>query len=402
MFAIDARGWKEVVSFNLSDIGEGIAEVTVKEWYVEVGQKVNQFDSICEVQSDKASVTITSKFDGVIKKIYYSVDETAKVGQPLVDIEIDIEDASTSSQLVDEINDQDAYKKSSSEANISSSVDSFNPCDASNSAVSSNLDSYKKTLATPAVRRLAIENQINLSDVKGTGKDGRIMKEDILTFIENGKTLPIDQDYSDSGKKAQVPIVSRVSQVQSQISSQMNHLSSSSGASSSSPRRKQLIQDEIVKVSPVTRGMIKSMTASLSIPHLGLSDEVDVSLLVKMRPLFKKISDERSGGLVKITFLPIMIKAASLALTQFPLLNSVLSESSDAITYKAHHNIGFAMDTPIGLIVTNIKSVQNLSIYEIALEINRLMVAGSRGQLSNNDLTGGTFTLSNIGSVSTV
>ena len=392
---------KQVVPFNLSDIGEGIAEVLVKEWYVSVGQRVNQFDSICEVQSDKASVTITSKFDGVIKRIYYSVDETARVGQPLVDIEIDAQSTWTSNQLVDEIDDQDACERSSSSDATRQSQQEV--LVASSRAIS-NLESYKKTLATPAVRRLAVQNSINLSDVRGTGKDGRVMKEDLLAHIEKLEMLEKSKRDRPTDDHMQSASFSSISlQARSEEKQGLNKTVAWSSASDHpTSKRNRLTENETVKVSPITRGMIKSMTASLSIPHLALADEVNVSKLLEMKRALEKCAagDSSDTATVKITLLPIMIKALSMSLAQFPLLNSVLSESRDDITYIASHNIGFAMATPHGLLVPNVKSVEKLSIFEIALQIRRLMQAGSRGQVSPDDLTGGTFTLSNIGSVS--
>ncbi len=88
-FGLTSCHWGQIMPFHLSDIGEGIKEVTVKEWYVKPGDKVAQFDQICEVQSDKASVTITSRFDGIVKKLHYEVDEIAQTGDALVDIEVE-------------------------------------------------------------------------------------------------------------------------------------------------------------------------------------------------------------------------------------------------------------------------------------------------------------------------
>ncbi|XP_013855599.1 lipoamide acyltransferase component of branched-chain alpha-keto acid dehydrogenase complex, mitochondrial, partial [Austrofundulus limnaeus] len=157
-----------IVQFKLSDIGEGIMEVTVKEWYVKEGDKVSQFDSICEVQSDKASVTITSRYDGVIRKLYYDVDAIALVGKPLVDIETE-----SGSELIQE---EDVVET---------------PAMAREEHTHQEIKGHK-TQATPAVRRLAIENNIKLSEVVGTGKDGRILKEDILNYLakQTGAILP--------------------------------------------------------------------------------------------------------------------------------------------------------------------------------------------------------------------
>ncbi|CAB3382486.1 Hypothetical predicted protein [Cloeon dipterum] len=208
-----------------------------------------------------------------------------------------------------------------------------------------------KSLAAPAVRRVAMENKIQISDIKGTGKGGRVLKEDILAFIE--------------AKKAPPKVVPKAE------------------------------GDRIEPIKGVMKGMAKTMTASLQIPHFVYSDEINVDNLVLVRQQLKEVSFGRGG--VKLTYMPFLIKAASLALKHFPVINSSVDSECQNIIYKADHNIGVAMDTPLGLVVPNIKRVQTLSVFDVATELNRLMQSGMKGSLKPEDLTGGTFTISNIG-----
>lgn len=342
----------QVVQFKLSDIGEGIREVTVKEWYVKEGDTVSQFDSICEVQSDKASVTITSRYDGVIKKLYYNLDDIAYVGKPLVDIETEA--------LKDSEEDVVETPAVSHDEHIHQEIKG------------------QKTLATPAVRRLAMENNIKLSEVVGSGRDGRILKEDILNYLEKqtGAILPPSPKAEiipppPKPKDRTVPIpISRPPVFTG--------------------------KDITEPVKGFQKAMVKTMSAALKIPHFGYCDEVDLTELVKLREELKPVAAARG---IKLSFMPFFLKAASLGLLQFPILNSSVDENCQNITYKASHNIGIAMDTEQGLIVPNVKNVQIRSVFEIATELNRLQKLGSSGQLSTTDLTGGTFTLSNIGSI---
>ncbi|KAL1023194.1 hypothetical protein UPYG_G00037520 [Umbra pygmaea] len=355
-----------ILPFKLSDIGEGIREVTVKEWYVKEGDKVSQFDSICEVQSDKASVTITSRFDGVVKKLYYAVDDTALVGTPLVDIET-------------ECGPEVAHEEDVVET----------PAMSHDEHTHQEIKGHK-TQATPAVRRLAMENNIKLSEVVGTGKDGRLLKEDILNFIarQTGAILPLTPFH-----EIQPPPPA-----------------GSAPSSATKPKTKPPSGVPLPVISrPVFKGkdsteplkgfhkaMVKTMTEALRIPHFGYKDEVDLTRLVQLRNELKDLSESRG---VKLSYMPFFIKAASLGLLHFPILNASVDEAVQNITYKASHNIGLAMDTSQGLLVPNVKNVQMLSVFEIAVELNRLQSLGSTGQLGTADLTGGTFTLSNIGSI---
>lgn len=352
------------MQFKLSDIGEGIIEVVVKEWYVKEGDKVSQFDSICEVQSDKASVTITSRYDGVIRQLYYAVDDTALVGQPLVDIET--EGSPEVAQEEDVVETPAMSREEHTHQEIKG----------------------HKTQATPAVRRLALENNIKLSEVVGTGKDGRILKEDILEFLakQTGAILPPSL-FHEQIPKEEMP---GPAQPAAQLAFKPPALQPAA------PKPVLTAKDVTEPLKGFQKAMLKTMTAALQIPHFGLCDELDLSRLVAMRPELRAISEARG---VKLSYMPFFIKAASLSLLHFPVLNASVDDAHQNITYKAAHNIGIAMDTSQGLLVPNVKNVQLLSIFDIAQDLNRLQALGSAGQLGASDLTGGTFTLSNIGSI---
>lgn len=371
-------GSDNIVSFNLSDIGEGISEVVIKEWFVKEGDKVNQFDSICEVQSDKASVTITSRYDGVIHKIHYAIEDIAKVGKALVDI-----------QLEGTVATGDGKDRGG--AGGDRVVDKFE-------------DEYissAQILTTPAVRRLAMEHRINLKDVVGTGKEGRVLKEDVLNYINMAKQKTPSPGMGSSSSAGPVQGRSLAESTSTRGLPPSAPLSprrptSSSSAPLAPKPSAPLPADRVEPIQGITKSMFKTMTQSLSVPHFGLSEEVDMTALVKLRPEMKKAAEERG---VTLSYMPFLIKAASLALTEFPILNASIDVSGEKIVYKGAHNIGVAMDTKQGLLVPNIKGVNQLSIIEIAQELNRLHELGKNGQLGTNELTGGTFSLSNIGSI---
>ena len=358
-FRVTAMDLGKIIPFKLADIGEGILNVEVLDVCVKVGDTISAFDKICEVQSDKATVEITSRFDGVIKKMYVTKGGQAHVGQPLLDIELD-EDVADEAPA--------APKKEEAAAPATPTAASSNS--------SASLDaSNSKVLAAPATRRIARENNIDLSKVTPTGKNSHITKEDILKYIENGmKSAPAPAAPVSSSAPA-----------------------TAAPAATGAPVR--IREDKTVVVTGIRKAMVKSMTEANEIPSFGASDEIEITNLIKTREQLKPIFKERSGGRVSLSFMPFFLKAASLGLLQFPDINAYTNKGCTEFVIKGSHNIGFAMDTPNGLIVPNVKNVQDKSLYEIAEDLARIMETGKRGSVSQADLSGGTFTLSNIGSI---
>lgn len=273
------------------------------------------------MQSDKASVDITSRYDGKIAKLHYKQDETAKVGSPIVDIDVD-DVSSHQPKAVEKPQQKDPLHQVSPEANKP--------------------DPRGPVQTLPSVRAYAKACGVDIDKVKGSGKEGRVTKEDV------------DAHKSSS-------------------------LSSTSKYKST-------------KLTPFQRSMANNMQKSLLIPHFGYSENVDVSKLEQLR---MKIVPG-----TKVSFLPFIIKAVSKGLQEFPVINSHFEGGEYLKTFESH-NIGVAIDSPQGLVVPVVKNVQLKTILEIAQSVSTLQSLSNSNKLGKEHLEEGTLTISNIGAIGT-
>ncbi|KAL8387634.1 hypothetical protein RB595_009777 [Gaeumannomyces hyphopodioides] len=395
----------------LADIGEGIVECEIIQWFVEPGARVEEFSPLCEVQSDKASVEITSRFTGVVKKLHYDAGEMAKVGKPFVDIDIQGEarpedlDALTPAEVGQDAPQEARDGQTAPAAPVPGTPTTVAPDMIGRpAAVAGGAPEKPKGkcagLATPAVRHLCKELKVDLSSVDGTGRDGRVLKEDIYKFVQS-RDSGVAPDTSatvlsgaDSGVAA---------------SQQPPHQMPGSAPTAS-------VQSEtVMQLSPTQHMMFKTMTRSLSIPHFLYADEIDLTNLVELRARLNKVLASGSipgqagpaagglAGVAKLSYLPFVIKAVSLALYEYPILNARLDTTGPGgkptLVFRQQHNIGVAMDTPQGLLVPVVKNVNERNVLSVAAELNRLQALAQAGRLSPQDMSGGTITVSNIGSI---
>lgn len=347
-----------IEEFLLPDIGEGIVECELVEWLVQEGDTVVEDQPIADVMTDKALVQIPAIKAGKIAKLHYRKGQLAKVHAPLYAIEVE----------------QAASATSAATANtVTASMAGANAAPAAQ-AVSAEPARQGKALASPAVRRMARALDIDLSRVSGSGKHGRVYKEDITRFQAQGGATPAVAPV------AAAPTQSGVTQ------------STASNVVASSARG-----DIVEPIRGVKAVMAKMMVESVSsIPHFTYCEEFDLTDLVALRESMKV---KHSSDEVKLTMMPFFMKAMSLALAQFPVMNSQVNADCTELTYKARHNIGMAVDSKVGLLVPNIKDVQDKSILEVAAEITRLTQAARSGRVAPADLKDGTISISNIGAL---
>ncbi|KAI8068639.1 2-oxoacid dehydrogenases acyltransferase-domain-containing protein [Gongronella butleri] len=350
---------RAINSFLLADIGEGITECEVIQWFIKPGQKIEEFDKICEVQSDKASVEITSRYAGTVTKLYYKPNEVALVGKPLVDID----------------SDNNAVIPPSA-ASIEQHAAPNTTAPAMEQPLS---ESLTRPLVFPSVRRLAALNGVDVNSVHGSGKRGSVLKHDIVKFINARQAEPLEVDESPRAvdhAKVSMPANTNVA--------------SASGT---------LLQGQ--------SAMFLTMTESLNVPQLGYKDDVELDATMEYREQLNKhlAKNMSTRDLERITYLPIIIKSLSVALGHFPILNAFVQGNvqdvhSLQLVYRSGHHVGVAIDTPHGLAVPNIKHVERKSVLEVAKELHRLTTLAKENALDIEDLRGGTISVSNVGSIS--
>ncbi|EFR03732.1 hypothetical protein MGYG_06730 [Nannizzia gypsea CBS 118893] len=353
----------------LKDVGEGITEVQVIQWYVEEGARIEEWKPLCQYQSDKAIDDITSRYEGVIKKLHFQPDDTVPTGAALCEIEVD------DAKYPDSAAPAPAPEAAAPETTAEEVAAESSAADVTQAAETVEAPPKGKyaTFATPAVRGMLKQHNIDISLINGTGAHGRVLKEDVQRYLEGGQTPTPAAASSATGTTTATAPGLNAPQVETNQA-----------------------------LTPIQSQMFKTMTKSLTIPHFLYSDELNIAALSRIRSQLNAAAP-KDGSQPKLSYLPFVIKAVSLALNHFPILNARVDTTSNpakpSLVMRAGHNIGVAMDTPTGLLVPNIKNVQARSILDIAAELIRLSEVARAGKLTPADLSGGTITVSNIGTI---
>tara|TARA_Y100000310_G_scaffold331177_1_gene404275 strand:+ start:190 stop:1464 length:1275 start_codon:yes stop_codon:yes gene_type:complete len=346
--------------FKFPDVGEGIQEGVIQKWMVKVGDEVEADAPLGEIETDKAVVEMPSPKSGTIGKIHVKEGDTIKVGETMVTILLEGESSG----------DVKKAKKKTVDEHYTGSVVGFleeakgiQPITQSSKKEGPTADP-SKIKATPAVRILAKKKGIDLSSIKGTGPDGSVTIHDLNTVPESTVT-----EVTETSKKDPKIKVQRKYDMYGYVDRE--------------------------KIHGIKKAVADKMTESLfTAPQVTNMGEADATALWKLRNNEKpKFEKEK----IHLTFMPYIVRAVQLALAKHPHLNA--SVEGEEIIIKKYFNIGIAVDTEKGLMVPVLKRADQKSIKEIAVEINKLATDSRSRKINLMDLKGGTFTISNLGSV---
>lgn len=354
---------------QLPELGEGVTEGELVKWLVKVGDKVSPDQAVAEMMTDKATVEVPSPVGGVVKEISKKVGDVIEVGATMLVLDTDGASAGAAAS---------APKTASAPAAVTASVQvAARPSAPAAPArsVAAGFDVHPpvtdaRVLATPATRRLARESGVDLNQVRGTGVAGRVTRDDVMASTGAGAVSAGAPTYA-PGAGASIPRPS---------------YQGPAGAA-----------DERVPLRGIRKKIAENMQmAKHIVPHFTLMDEANVTGLVGMREELK-VAGEKAG--VKITYLPFVMKALIATMRDFPMFNASIDDAAGEIVYKKYFNIGFAADTPNGLMVPVIKNADFKTVMQLSREIGELAKKARDGKLALDEMKGATITVTNIGSV---
>ncbi|BAB59241.1 pyruvate dehydrogenase E2 / dihydrolipoamide acetyltransferase [Thermoplasma volcanium GSS1] len=329
--------------FKLPDIGEGVTEGEIVKWDVAEGDEVKKDQDLVEVMTDKVTVKIPSPVNGKISKILYKEGQVVPVGSTLVQIDTGEE---TSQQTMAE---EHAELKPQTTAAQQIAIETV---------------PAGKVLASPAVRRIARENGIDLAKVKGTGDNGRVTLDDLDAYMRGETKAKAPEKPIEAAKPAEVPPVQR------------------------SPGR-----EEILEMHGLRRIIFDKMTKAKQImPHFTVVEKVDVTGMISI------IESAKSSG-KKVTITGYIARIVPIVLKQYPYLNAIYDEANRRYLIKKYYNIGIAVDTPDGLNVFVVKDADRKSMYEITAEITDKAERARNNQLKIDEVQDSTFTITNVGTI---
>ncbi|BGE82729.1 dihydrolipoamide acetyltransferase family protein [Staphylococcus petrasii] len=351
--------------FRLPDIGEGIHEGEIVKWFVKAGDTIEEDDVLAEVQNDKSVVEIPSPVSGTVEEVVVDEGTVAVVGDVIV--KIDAPDA-------EEMQFKGGHDDdSSSKEEAPAQEEAKEEAPAASASQDEEVDENRQIKAMPSVRKYAREKGINIKAVAGSGKNGRITKEDIDNHVNGGGAQAAASNESAAATSTE---------------------DASAAQTQSVPEGD--FPETTEKIPAMRRAIAKAMVNSKhTAPHVTLMDEIDVQDLWDHRKKFKEVAAEQG---IKLTFLPYVVKALVSALKKYPALNTSFNEEAGEIVHKHYWNIGIAADTERGLLVPVVKNADRKSIFQISDEINELAVKARDGKLTSEEMKGATCTISNIGS----
>lgn len=356
--------------FRLPDIGEGIHEGEIVKWFVKAGDKIQEDDVLCEVQNDKAVVEIPSPVEGTVEEVLVEEGVLTTVGTVLLRVDAPgYEDIQLKGHHDEEDSKKEEPKKVEEAPKVETTVTSKPTVEA---------DPNKRVIAMPSVRKFARDNDVDIKQLSGSGKNGRIVKEDVESFMNGGPSQAATQAV-EAPVAEEAPVTEKTTEkdfVQPVLEGDF-------------PETRE-------KMSGIRRAIAKAMVHSKqTAPHVTLMDEVDVTELVAHRKKFKEIALEKG---IKLTYLPYVVKALVSALREFPEFNRSLDDATQEIVQKHYYNIGIAADTDKGLLVPVIKHADRKSVFAVSNEINELATKARDGKLAPNDMKGASCSITNIGS----